>query len=640
MNSRILQPTLASVLVCLASIAFSQELEVARPEMARLWATLRDLGETSASSSSNSLPNRASMFHTDGSIRHLVAPAGQRFGAESNATNNLERTARQFLRDHAQAFGIRGKRVGFEPHRQKTRDGRHCLRLQQTYASLPVYAGQVVLQLDQRGGVEYAANYLDRTLHEFDGQIEAEKPALTPEAASERVREIFRGQSTGASLQTSTPRLIWYSPTAVGMSGNSRLAWMITAVDTEEHSPNDRVFIDARAGQLLDRIPLGCDVLHRTIFNANNNSAWPPAFPPTPPTPARIEFGPSSNDGEVNEAWDGLADVYNFYRNKHGRNGIGGSDQPIFSIVRVCIGGQACPWPNASWSGLPDGTPTSILGFNINEGILSFGQGWAKDDVVAHEFTHGVTQFESGLVYRNASGAINEAFSDIWGEFVDWGNGRGDDSPGVRWDVGEDIAGRARLRSMSFPTNASNPDRLSSAMVTAPTGSPAPANDQGGVHNNSGIVNKLCYLLTDGDTFNGYTVTGLGMDRVAALFYEANTSLLGPNADYTDLSIALHQAAANLDWSQAEIANLHRACLAVEIVGNYVDRNNGNASPNGCLQAGIGAGGPFPKVSQGVNTLRAGDTLFIRGGNYNETVSITKAMRLAGYNGTVRIGRR
>jgi hypothetical protein len=476
-------------------------------------------------------------------------------------------------------------------------------------------------------------------LHVFENQADAARPALNADAILQRARELLAPPGAEGSLQLSAPRLLWYSPAAAGLSGSPRLAWMLTAVAARAQPVNDRVFIDARDGRLLDRLPLGCEILHRTIFNANNNAAWPPAFPPTPPVPARIEFGPAPNDGEVNEAWDGIADAYNFYRARHNRNGIGGSDQPIFSIVRVCVGGQACPWPNASWSGLPDGAPTSILGFEINEGILSFGDGWAKDDIVAHEFTHGVTEFESGLLYRNASGAINEAFSDIWGEFVDWGNGRGDDSPAVRWDVGEDVANRNRLRSMSFPTNLSNPDRLSSQFVTPPTGSPGRGNDQGGVHNNSGIVNKLCYLLTDGDSFNGYSVSGLGMDRIARLFYEVNANLLGPNADYTDLSMALHQAAANLGWPQVDIENLHRACLAVEIVGNYVDRANGNASPNGCLQAGIGAGGPRPKVADGVSALRAGDTLFVRGGNYNESVRITKQMRLANYNGTARIGR-
>ena len=41
------------------------------------------------------------------------------------------------------------------------------------------------------------------------------------------------------------------------------------------------------------------------------------------------------------------------------------------------------------------------------------------DDVVAHEMTHAVTENESNLFYYYQSGAINESFSDLWGEFVD-----------------------------------------------------------------------------------------------------------------------------------------------------------------------------------------------------------------------------
>jgi Zn-dependent metalloprotease len=49
---------------------------------------------------------------------------------------------------------------------------------------------------------------------------------------------------------------------------------------------------------------------------------------------------------------------------------------------------------------------------------MRFGQGFASaDDVVGHELTHGVTQYESDLIYWSESGAINESLSDIFGEF-------------------------------------------------------------------------------------------------------------------------------------------------------------------------------------------------------------------------------
>ena len=39
-------------------------------------------------------------------------------------------------------------------------------------------------------------------------------------------------------------------------------------------------------------------------------------------------------------------------------------------------------------------------------------------DVIGHELTHGVTEFESGLVYEDQSGALNEHFSDVFGSLV------------------------------------------------------------------------------------------------------------------------------------------------------------------------------------------------------------------------------
>jgi Zn-dependent metalloprotease len=257
---------------------------------------------------------------------------------------------------------------------------------------------------------------------------------------------------------------------------------------------------------------------------------------------------------------------------------------------------------------------------------------------VAHEYTHGVTQFESGLLYQNASGAMNEAFSDIWGEFVDLGNGRGNDSSGVRWLVGEDLSGGA-IRDMRNPGSRNDPDRLGTNLFQLGSSTPNTGNDFGGVHSNSGVVNKLCFLLTDGGSFNGYSVTGLGIDRIAALFYEANSNILGSSPDYVDLSAALHQAAANKGWNANEIASLHRACLAVEIVNNWVDASNGTGSGNGCRRPNVNQGGPFPRVALGVTAVQSGDPLYVRAGSYNERFTITKPMRIVAYEGAVTIGR-
>lgn len=121
------------------------------------------------------------------------------------------------------------------------------------------------------------------------------------------------------------------------------------------------------------------------------------------------------------------------------------------------------------------------------------------------------------------------------------------------------------------PTAFSDPNRHEGVHWHPLAQNPSRFNDWGGVHTNSGVGNKLCYLLTDGDTFNGHTIFGMGIDTTARLFYECQTSgLLTSGADYADLGGVLLQAANNLDLSQPEKDNVKEACQAVEILPGNV----------------------------------------------------------------------
>ena len=53
--------------------------------------------------------------------------------------------------------------------------------------------------------------------------------------------------------------------------------------------------------------------------------------------------------------------------------------------------------------------------------------------------------------------------------------------------------------------------------------------DAGGVHSNSGVPNHAYALLVDGGTFNGQTVTGIGLDKAAAIYWRAQTAYLTPH---------------------------------------------------------------------------------------------------------------
>ena len=226
----------------------------------------------------------------------------------------------------------------------------------------------------------------------------------------------------------------------------------------------------------------------------------------------------SGSDPDVNYATLYALDTYLFYKDHFQRDGIDDAGLPIVSSVHF---GNS--YQNAYWDGSQ----------------MVYGDGYSQaEDVVAHELTHGVTDYTSQLLYLFQSGAINQLMSDIFGEFVQQENQPGGDPD---WLVGEDLPGGA-IRSMSNPPAYSDPDKISSPYFY--TGNIA--QDNGGVHTNSGVGNKATYLMVNGGSFNGKTITSIGMNKTAAIYYEAQTNLLGAGANYVDLYYALQQACLNL----------------------------------------------------------------------------------------------
>ena len=177
---------------------------------------------------------------------------------------------------------------------------------------------------------------------------------------------------------------------------------------------------------------------------------------------------------------------------------------------------------------------------------MVYGEGFAAaDDVVGHELTHGVTDFSAGLFYYFQSGAINESMSDVFGEFIDQTNAAGNDTaPGSSGSIGEDIPGSGAGPRHGEPARVRRP--------SGPDGQPALLRrpdlifDNGGVHFNSGVNNKAAFLMTDGGSFNGRTVTGMGIPKAAQIYYDVQTQFLTSGSDYGDLASALPQACDDL----------------------------------------------------------------------------------------------
>jgi bacillolysin len=475
-------------------------------------------------------------------LEHPIRPASSlAFGASPEAA------ARQFMVEYGSLFGVTHQASDLQVMSVTAAGGeRSFVRFQQLYGGIPVLGGEVIVQVD---GARNIVSANGEILPGIDLDTTPDVDAAT--AAHRAVEAAARWYGEDAAALTATAPQLWiYNPLLLGGPGVqiSRLVWRTELKPSDQVLPiRELVLVDAQAGFIalhFNQVETG---KYRKIYDNENNRAL--GLPGN--GPVRVEGGPASGVDDVNKAYDYSGDVYDFYWNQHGRDSIDGAGMELIQTVRYCPSSTSvpCPYPNAFWNGTQ----------------MVYGQGFAAaDDVVGHEMTHGVTDHESHLFYYYQSGAISEAFSDIWGEFIDQGNGKGNDSPAMKWLIGEDLPVGA-IRSMSNPPAYNDPDKMTSLNYTCdPT-----EDDNGGVHTNSGVANKAVFLMVDGGSFNGTTVTGIGISKTANIFYEVQRHLFTSASDYADLYNALQQGCTNLIGSSgitaADCQQVKKAVDAVEM---------------------------------------------------------------------------
>ena len=192
-------------------------------------------------------------------------------------------------------------------------------------------------------------------------------------------------------------------------------------------------------------------------------------------------------------------------------------------------------------------------------------------DVMAHEITHGVTQNTSGLRYINESGAINEALSDIFGTAVE----RFKRPQRWNWTMGEDIG--FILRSMSNPRAYEQPGEYGGQYFLNYGSNPGI--DNGGVHINSGIMNRWFYLLCAGgkgttEAGNAYNVTGISMDDAIKIVFLAQTDYITSGMSYYNVSLATFRAARDIFGQNAnQTKQVQNAWLAVNVSKAVIYKN-------------------------------------------------------------------
>jgi thermolysin len=461
--------------------------------------------------------------------------------------------------------------------------GRRHLRFDQRVGGVRVFGAQLVQQVDAGGETLSVSGTID------EGLSLDLRPVLTSDQAA---REAERLSPRGAAA-LGEPELV-----VLPRAGGPVLAWTLWV--RLDHQL-ERAFVDARGGGVVHRY---CDLRTEAAVGLGSGvwgdrkkvsaDSWSGIFraedrlrPPALATydlrgsPSALATALSTGrldasllaadvdndwaDGAVVDAHAYAGWTYDYYFKRHQRRGLDGLDLAMRSVTHIVP--RSWGFANAFWD------PFSSAMY-YGDGDAEFAAFSGALDVVAHELTHGVTQYTWDGIYEGESGALNEAFSDIMAtgaEFFHQPEGaarlHADDF------LGEDLPWRfdpprTAVRSMENPSlfcsatiGQCDPDHYSRRYRGAA--------DNGGVHHNSGIANQAFYLLAEGgaNRTSGRRVAGLGSggrEKAERIFYRGFTAYLTPSATFRDARSATGRAARDL-YGGAEAAETAAAWAAVGV---------------------------------------------------------------------------
>ena len=338
--------------------------------------------------------------------------------------------------------------------------GQEHVRLQQMRDGVPVTAGELIVHL--RGNRVVAAN--GRTLKDVAVLL---TPSIAPAGALEQAQALlakYRGDQAG-DARFSSPRLEVFNRGMIDEGTfPTRLAWFIEA---SGEALRQYIWVDAHTGGVLLTFSQLAEAKNRAVYDSALGSTLPGTL-------VRSEGSAPIGITDANQAYDFAGQTYDYFFINHNRDSFDNAGGQLRSSVRY-RDAPGTPFQNAFWNGTQ----------------MVYGEGFASaDDVVAHELSHAVTERSANLLYYNQSGALNESFSDIFGETMDLTNGVGNDGAGVRWQVAEDLSIGA-IRHMMTPTLFGDPGKLSDSaqFVCRSDAATSDSADSGGVHSNSGVPN-------------------------------------------------------------------------------------------------------------------------------------------------------
>lgn len=282
------------------------------------------------------------------------------------------------------------------------------------------------------------------------------------------------------------------------------------------------------------------------------------------------------SDGKFVDAHYYVGKAYDFYYNKFNRDGLDTKGSKPVVLVNV-------------------NNPGNVFYTQVNGiDILAFGNGnlYNHDasgsiDTVGHEYTHSIVQHTANLEYVSQSGAIDEAYADIFGTLIEHSY-----KSDFNWSMGEDFTKHGYLRSLSNPEI----DHIDKLKICNEPHEHNLICDNNYVHDNSGVIAKVAYLISQGGTHNNVQVEGLGETRMGEIFYNALTEGLYSQSDFKHLGEVLVSKAKTTKEKETienalksvgiiEVAPEETNVIINKTVENKRDETSTNISQNGWSQA-------------------------------------------------------
>lgn len=267
----------------------------------------------------------------------------------------------------------------------------------------------------------------------------------------------------------------------------------------------------------------------RIIYDADNRDSLPGRQ-------VRAEGGPPTGDAAVDEAYDGSGATYDLFRDVYARNSIDDKGMRLDSTVHYAQG-----YDNAFWNGQQMVYGDGDEDLPVAERL--FNRFTIAIDIIGHELTHGVTQFEARLIYWEQPGALNESMSDVFGSLVKQ-RALGQTADQADWIIGQGLfTSNVRgvgIRSMKEPGTAYDDPTLGK--------DPQPGHmrdyqrvdfDNGGVHINSGIPNRAFYVTA-------MEIGGRAWEKAGRIWYVTLKDKLSSSSNFQDAANLTYQTAGGL----------------------------------------------------------------------------------------------